>query len=265
MADWRVIVGEPQTAAEQMACDARLAEDPVPTVRLFTWSPPALSLGWKQPRPDWLRGDRWATSPCEVVERPTGGGIAFHGSDLSLAVVIPRTSRMPLETLMRAVCQSAVTLCRAYGANATVVLEAPSAGRSTYCLTEMNPYAVVVGTRKVAGFALRRYPTSWLIQGSLLVQSLPRVLAEAIPPDVRQQVEVLAIPLGQVTAAPVSASEAAARWADHWSDWWPGATRARHSAATSMVTASPAAAPYESLIDECSIVAYADEGGKGTG
>ncbi len=68
--------------------------------------------------------------------------------------------------------------------------------------------------------ALRRYPRSWLIQGSLLVQPLARVLAEAIPPEVRQQVEALAIPLDQVTAAPVSASEAAARWADHWSAWW---------------------------------------------
>ena len=91
MADWRVIVGGPQTAAEQMATDARLAEEAIPTIRLFTWSPPAVSLGWKQPCPDWLRGDRWAASPCEFVERPTGGGIAFHGSDLSLAVVIPRS------------------------------------------------------------------------------------------------------------------------------------------------------------------------------
>ena len=235
---WRVIVGEPQTAAEQMATDARLAEESMPTVRLFTWSPPAVSLGWKQPSPDWLRGGRWAASSCELVERPTGGGIAFHGSDLSLADVIPRNSHpqggrgvpgavgdrpgshQSLETLMRAVCQSAVSVCRTYGADATAVLEAPSAGRITYCLTEINPYAVVVGTRKVAGFALRRYPRSWLIQGSLLVQSLPRVLADALPVEVGQQLASRAVPLSQVSASPVTPGELATRWAEHWSAWW---------------------------------------------
>jgi len=105
-----VIVDAPHSAAEHMAFDEQLANEAKPAVRVFTWEPPALSLGFKQSVPDWLNRTHWEAAGLELVERPTGGGIAFHGSDISISIVVPRPSCPPISSLMRLVCKSAVRL-----------------------------------------------------------------------------------------------------------------------------------------------------------
>ena len=216
---WRVIIGGARSAAEQMARDESLAQEIIPTVRLFTWQPPALSLGFKQVPPRWL--DRAALDlRWELIKRPTGGGIAVHGSDVSVTVVMPRAVRISLETLMRTVCRSAVRLCDTYGVAARSLLHVPATERVTYCLAEPSSYAVTSGGRKLAGFALRRYPKTWLIQGSMLVRPLPGVLRDALPPEALRQLAGRATPLAGLAKAPVSEADAARRWAAHWSEWW---------------------------------------------
>lgn len=213
--DWRVLLGGASSAQAQMALDERLAGESVPTVRVFTWNPPAISLGWKQPVPAWLDPAAWRDAGLEWVERPTGGGIAVHGSDVSISVIVPRTRRDSLETLMRTVCESAVTLCRELGVAAHAVLECSGRERIQYCLADTSPYAVMIGTRKVAGFALRRYPSAWLIQGSLLVQPIPTRLAEQMPAGVIARLSARACALSDATAESFSAADVAERWAGH--------------------------------------------------
>ena len=215
-----MLVDGPRAAAEHMALDERLAREARLTVRLFSWHPAAMSLGWKQPWPAWLDDARWREAGIELIERPTGGGIAFHGSDVSLAVVVPRSLRLPLETLMRAACQSAALLCEASGVAATCVLDAKSEGPLTYCLTQPAPYAVYAGERKVAGFAIRRYPESWLVHGSLLVRPLPEALAKVVPTDVMEQLSARAVPLAEMAKMPVSIEKSISWWGECWSSWW---------------------------------------------
>ena len=235
---WRVLRDGEERAERQMRLDEALARRAEPTVRFFTWKPAGVSLGWKQPRPAWLDLARWSAAGLALCERPTGGGIAVHGSDLSLAVVVPRTWVLPLSALMRTACENAVRLCRSYGANAELLADPPveplgqgrgpsrgAGGRITYCLTERSPYAVMVGTRKVAGFALRRYPQSWLIQGSLLVRSLPGALADAMPEEARRSYATRAIPLDEAAVGRVTEADVAARWAEGWTAWWESASQ----------------------------------------
>ncbi|MBI2104765.1 MAG: hypothetical protein HYT90_04175 [Candidatus Omnitrophica bacterium] len=222
---WRIFIDGPRPAAEQMARDEALAQTPVPTARLYRWAPPAISLGWKQPRPEWCEPARWTAAGLEAVERPTGGGIAVHGSDVSIGVVVPRAAGCHLDTLMSAVCGSAAELCRAYGVAASTLLDAPADGRVTCCLAEPSPYAVLVGGRKVAGFALRRYPWAWLIQGSLLVRPIPEGLARAMPSEAIRELETRAVSLAEAAGETVTEQEAAERWAAHWASWWEAPAR----------------------------------------
>jgi lipoate-protein ligase A len=220
MSGWRVLFGGASGAARQMALDEALARAGAPAARLFTWNPPAASLGWKQPRPAWLDPERFRAAGLELVERPTGGGLAVHGTDCSIAVVVPREAGLPLSAVMSMVCRSAVRICRTYGVEAQPVLDAPAAGRVTYCLAEPSPYAVMVGARKVAGFGLRRYPHSWLIQGSLLVRAIPYPLAELMSADGRGQFAAQAIHLAEAAGRPVREEDVASRWAAAWPGWW---------------------------------------------
>lgn len=231
---WRIVLDGDARAEEHMPLDETLARRAEPAARFFTWAPAGISLGWKQPRPAWLDPARWAAAGLTLTERPTGGGLAVHGSDCSIAVVIPRALNIPLAALMRSVCESTTRLCRSYGVDAQVLLDAPAEGRITYCLTELSPYAVLVGTRKVAGFALRRYPQSWLIQGSLLVRPLPRVLAEAMPEAARRVYASRAVSLSEAAGRTVREPDAMARWAGHWAAWWDEALTEELSAAHAM-------------------------------
>lgn len=220
---WRLRLDVLRDSREQMGLDESLARAAAPAVRLFLWDPPAVSLGLRQPRPDWLLAPAWLDAGLPVVERPTGGGIAFHGSDVSVAIVVPRRLGLSVHTLLRTACESAVKLCEHFGVEAHADVTCSGAGAVTYCLTEPSPYAVYAGGRKVAGFALRRFPESWLVQGSMLVEPLPEALSAAMPQAIRERVDRLAAPLALLAPRPVDALEAAARWADAWEDWWDGA------------------------------------------
>ena len=216
MMPWRVVIDRGLSGASQMARDAGLAsgQEVEPTVRLFTWDPPAVSLGWKQPRPAWLTGS--PEPVCEVVERPTGGGIAFHGTDVSMAIIVPRTMRPSLDQLMADVCQSAAMVCELFGAAATWAVEACHTGRITYCLAEASPYAVYLGGRKVAGFALRRYPQTWLVQGSLLVRPLSETIRRMIPAAVMEQLVTHAISLSEAAGRTIAEEDVIRAWAEPW-------------------------------------------------
>ena len=220
VSEWRVIVDRGRASHEQMTFDEQLAREVLPTLRLFFWEPPAISLGWKQRLPEWLNLPQWRAAGLDVVERPTGGGMAFHGSDLSFGVVIPRAWDVPLESQMSAICEVLVRLCHAYGVEARVECEARTTSRVTYCLAEPAPYSVRIAGRKVAGFALRRYTESWLIQGSLLLHSLPGALVSAVPQEVIERLRQHAVALAEVTSAPLHQQDVAQRFANSWSVWW---------------------------------------------
>ncbi len=199
-----------------MQFDAQRAQAGRPLVRFFRWHPPAASLGWKQAMPEWLDAARVALARLDIVERPTGGGLAWHGSDVSCAVILPRGPSGRLHELMQAICETAAQACRAFGIAADVELEQQASGRVTVCLSEPSPYAVYAAGRKLAGFALRRYPQAWLIQGSLLVRPVAEELRAAMPPPVRAAWQARAISLCEAAGRPVEESEVIEAWAAHW-------------------------------------------------
>jgi hypothetical protein len=78
----------------------------------------------------------------------------------------------------------------------------------------------MAGERKLAGFALRRYPESWLVQGSMLVEPLPGHIEQALPEAVGAAYRTRAVPLGEAAGRPLRAPAVAERWADEWIGWW---------------------------------------------
>jgi lipoate-protein ligase A len=78
----------------QMAIDAWLLDQHLhhghpPTLRFYTWNPPAISLGISQRRtlPDHWWGLTWQGQSIELIQRPTGGRGVLHQGDLTYAIV----------------------------------------------------------------------------------------------------------------------------------------------------------------------------------
>lgn len=76
----------------QMAIDRWLLEQHQsghpPTLRFYTWSPPAISLGYHQHKyPEHWQHLVWQGQKVDLVRRPTGGRAVLHQGDLTYAVV----------------------------------------------------------------------------------------------------------------------------------------------------------------------------------
>lgn len=90
---WRLILSKPLSGAENMALDEAILEavgagDSAPTLRLYAWDPPCLSLGFSQTFVDvdkkLLFEQGW-----DVVRRPTGGRAILHTDELTYSILAP--------------------------------------------------------------------------------------------------------------------------------------------------------------------------------
>jgi lipoate-protein ligase A len=76
----------PRSAAINMAIDEALLETAkIPSIRFYRWNSPALSFGYFGKFADVAD---YATER-DLVRRWTGGGIVFHGDDLTYSIIIP--------------------------------------------------------------------------------------------------------------------------------------------------------------------------------
>src|SRR5438477_8509597 len=85
------------SAAMNMAIDEALLDSvAVPSIRFYRWQSPALSFGYFGKFADVAE---YATER-DLVRRWTGGGIVFHGEDLTYSIVIPVSDQIFAESSM---------------------------------------------------------------------------------------------------------------------------------------------------------------------
>jgi lipoyl(octanoyl) transferase len=92
-AGWRLILSPPARGAWNMAVDEAILEVAgrglaPPTLRLYDWSPPCLSLGFRQPVAD-IDLDALRSRGWDIVRRPTGGRSILHTDELTYSVCGP--------------------------------------------------------------------------------------------------------------------------------------------------------------------------------
>lgn len=90
MSIWRLIKTPPSTGAWNMAVDEAILEhiyrgESKPTLRLYAWNPPCLSLGHAQPFKD-VDVERLKSHGWDVVRRVTGGRAILHTDELTYSV-----------------------------------------------------------------------------------------------------------------------------------------------------------------------------------
>jgi lipoate-protein ligase A len=190
----------PHSAAMNMAIDEALLEDAtVPSIRFYRWHSPALSFGYFGR----FRDVAIYTRERELVRRWTGGGIVFHGDDLTYSIVIPIDDAAFAESsisIYEKVHHSLRNVLIADGERAKLAAETmPSVQRPAYSAEAMaakagtlnaqltgnkscfaNPVRsdVMIDGRKIAGAAQRRTRRGLLQQGSIQGVELESRFAE---------------------------------------------------------------------------------------
>ena len=168
----------PHSAAMNMAIDEVLLETAVvPTIRFYRWRSPALSFGYFGTFSDVAI---YATER-DLVRRWTGGGIVFHGDDLTYSIVIPandpvfdESSIAIYEKIHRALCQALnkigtrAVVAQSVGPGEIVLSRHAAVSASSYnCFANPVRADVIMGGRKIAGAAQRRTRRGLLQQGSI--------------------------------------------------------------------------------------------------
>ena len=194
----------PHSAAMNMAIDEALLEYATkPIIRFYRWQSPALSFGYFGRFADVAsyQGER------DLVRRWTGGGIVFHGDDLTYSIVIPAIDTAFTESSMsiyEKIHKALVSALSETGQCAVVagvgdlgpssVTNATRTGISDagYSCFANPVYAdVMIDGRKVAGAAQRRAPRRLLQQGSIQSVDLENGLAHrfirALSADYRER------------------------------------------------------------------------------
>jgi lipoate-protein ligase A len=168
------------------------AEPFAPTLRLYGWSPPALSLGKGQVAAGSHDRAYLRAEGIDLVRRATGGLAVLHEHERTYAVVAalghPPFSSSVLENY-RSVARALKLAMSMLGAAVEAV---PEAGRKRQkrdavtgpaCFELASAHEIAVGGHKLIGSAQLRRRRAFLQHGSILLESSARRLSLALGAD----------------------------------------------------------------------------------
>ncbi len=189
-------VGE---GATHMALDSAILQNPsqveVPTVRVYQWNPPCISLGYHQ-KPEELDLSYCRMQGVEVVSRPTGGKAVFHEGELTYSVMIPRTYGLATvfpSLLFLRIARALVFAMKKLGVSAEAIQkgEASSLARGPYCFASSGRFEVEVEQKKLIGSAQRMTRYGVIHQGSILLDQRHMRIVDffSLPASIKAQRE----------------------------------------------------------------------------
>jgi lipoate-protein ligase A len=193
MTTWRLITTPPARGAWNMALDEAILEhtgrgEVLPTLRLFAWEPPCLSLGRAQPFTD-VDTKRLQTRGWDVVRRITGGRAILHTDELTYSVTGPTDEPHLAGSLLESYNRLARALL-----TAVHDLELPVEMKedrietngvpNPVCFEVPSTYEITVDGKKLIGSAQARRKDGVLQHGSLpLTGDLTRICQALVFPN----------------------------------------------------------------------------------
>jgi lipoate-protein ligase A len=182
---WRLLITPPARGAWNMAVDESILEhigrgDSLPTLRLYSWRPPCLSLGHAQPFAD-VDVHRLNERGWDVVRRPTGGRAILHTDELTYSVIAPIDEPRLAGSILESYNRLAGALLQAVNSLGLPVemkedLDAHHETPNPVCFEVPSAYEITVHGKKLIGSAQARRKEGVLQHGSLpLTGNLARI------------------------------------------------------------------------------------------
>ncbi len=171
----RVLIDGARDGAANMARDRDLlaahrpGDDPV--LRIYRWSPPAVTIGYNQRFED-FDADGARARGWDVVRRPTGGRAILHADELTYAVVGSSPGPVfgdTLHAVYMTINRALVAFLAGLGVAAEISDgESREDARGLVCFKSAGRYEIAVQGRKIIGSAQRRTAGCFLQHGSIL-------------------------------------------------------------------------------------------------
>lgn len=178
-------MSDPADGATNMATDEAILQGVSaglvpPTVRVYAWEPPALSLGYFQPLAE-VNLMACRAAGVDVVRRPTGGRAILHEHELTYCLVAPESAPPVAGGVPESYARISQALIAGLARLGVDARFAPPAGRgaespSAACFEVPSDYEVLVAGRKLIGSAQRRQQGVVLQHGAIPLRFDPRRL-----------------------------------------------------------------------------------------
>lgn len=206
---WRLIDDEEGSGAYNMAVDESILhcspQLKLPTLRFYTWDPPALSLGYFQNIKE-IDREACQAKGIDIVRRVTGGRAVLHRHELTYSLVMP-LFMLPGTLIETYECISSALARGLKSLGLPAVLSPPRGRVSTEtaaCFDAPGSAEITVHGKKAIGSAQTRRGESLLQHGSIPLYNDYRLLTELlhIPEEKKDRLASLldrkATSLGQI-------------------------------------------------------------------
>jgi lipoate-protein ligase A len=187
---WRFIESGSLPGAENMAMDEAMLEahalgQTPPTLRVYGWEPPAVSLGRFQQARSSVEAEACRALGIDIVRRPTGGRAILHTAEevtFSLVISSRRLGTTGVMDAYRALAPGIVQALRCLGLEARLVertTAAPAvAAQDPACFAAKARCDLMLGSAKLVGSAQVQRQGVILQQNSLPLQHRLELWAE---------------------------------------------------------------------------------------
>jgi lipoate-protein ligase A len=177
---WRFVDTGARDAASNMALDEALlvmheAGTTPPTLRVYGWCQPTLSLGYAQNAQQEVDLAACHAQGVAVIRRPTGGRAVLHDQEVTYSVVMPLALDDGPHTIMEHYRRIGMALAAAlqalglpvYLARPQVRAASTRAPASPACFAALSRYELSVVGKKIVGSAQKRAQRALLQHGSI--------------------------------------------------------------------------------------------------
>jgi lipoate---protein ligase len=184
MDEWRLVPtiqasGKVQMAIDQWLLEQHRSNHHPPTLRFYTWSPAAISLGYHQRSfPEFWKELTWQGESIELVRRPSGGRAVLHQGDLTYAVITSGLSSDRMQAY-QTICEFLIRGWKQLG----VELQYGTSGRgyihNPNCFgTATGADLVTSSGAKLVGSAQLRRDSTILQHGSMRIKPDAKLFAQ---------------------------------------------------------------------------------------
>jgi lipoate-protein ligase A len=183
---WRLIIDPPASGSWNMAVDDALLEAAqgdsyIPTLRLYSWNPPCLSLGHAQHIRE-VNREALIKMGWDLVRRPTGGRAILHIDELTYSITgnteQPILKGGILESYQK-ISQTFIQMLQKYSLDPRSREESQQAKNQVepVCFEIPSNYEITVAGKKIIGSAQARRKNAILQHGAIpLTGDISRII-----------------------------------------------------------------------------------------
>lgn len=206
---WQYIIDAPLSGAENMDRDLKLMEEcQRPTLRLYSWAQPTLSLGRNQ-NDGWIDHNLCCAYNVEVVRRPTGGRALLHmPGEITYAVILPEVdSRLKIAQAFAGIAAVLGQALAQLGLPVTAAAygSIPSGASHPSCMAVTAPGEITALGRKFVGSAQVRR-NGKLLQHGVIVRRYDVALLHKLIPGAEPGVDLYTLGFTKLQPEEVQAS-----------------------------------------------------------